>query len=58
VAEGGDRIFVGARNGASIITQVSAALRESDAEVEQITVEQGRLDEVFREITGRQSAHA
>jgi len=58
VAEGGDRIFVGARNGASIITQVSAALREADAEVEQITVEQGRLDEVFREITNRQPAHA
>jgi ABC-2 type transport system ATP-binding protein len=58
VAEGGDRIFVGARNGASIITQVSAALREADAEVEQITVEQGRLDEVFREITNPQQAHA
>jgi ABC-2 type transport system ATP-binding protein len=52
------RLFVGAKNGASIITQVSTALREADAEVQQITVEHGRLDEVFREITTRQPAHA
>lgn len=56
--EGDGRLFVGAKNGASIITQVSSALREADAEIEQITVEQGRLDEVFREITTRQPAHA
>ena len=52
------RLFIGAKDGASIITQVSTALREADAEVQQITVEHGRLDEVFREITTRQSAHA
>ena len=52
------RLIIGAKDGASIITQVSTALREADAEVQQITVEHGRLDEVFREITTRQSAHA
>jgi ABC-2 type transport system ATP-binding protein len=52
------RLFVSPKNGASIITQVSTALREADVEVQQITVEHGRLDEVFRDITTRQPAHA
>ena len=57
-SEADGRLFVGAKNGASIIAQVSTALREADAEIQQITVEHGRLDEVFREITTRQPAHA
>ena len=56
-SEGDGRLFVRARNGASIVTQVSTALREADAEIQQLTVEHGRLDEVFRDIT-RQPAHA
>ena len=57
-SEGDGRLFAEPKEGASIITQVSTALREADAEIEQITVEQGRLDEVFRDITARQPAHA
>ena len=36
----------------------SAALREIDAEIDQISVERGRLDEVFRQITKTPSSHA
>lgn len=57
-SEGDGRLFVQARKGTSIITQVSMALREANAEVQQITVEHGRLDEVFRDITSQQPAHA
>jgi ABC-2 type transport system ATP-binding protein len=54
--EADGRLFVQPRNGASIVTQVSTALRENSIEVDQITVEQGRLDEVFRDITTKQAA--
>jgi gliding motility-associated transport system ATP-binding protein len=57
-SEGEGRLFVQAQKGASIIAQVSTALRDVNAEVQQITVEHGRLDEVFREITSQQSTHA
>jgi ABC-2 type transport system ATP-binding protein len=56
--EADGRLFVQPRDGASIITQVSAALRENNVDVDQITVEHGRLDEVFRDITTKQPAHA
>jgi len=57
-AEGNGRLFVQAKDGASIIAQVSTALREQNINVDEITVEHGRLDEVFREITTQQPAHA
>jgi ABC-2 type transport system ATP-binding protein len=56
--EANGRLFVQPQGGASIIAQVSAALKENSIEVDQITVEQGRLDEVFRDITTKQPAHA
>jgi len=60
--EADGRLFVEPRNGASIVAQVSTALRENSIDVDQITVEQGRLDEVFRDITTKQAtkqpAHA
>ena len=49
--ENDDRLFVQPRDGRSIVGAVGAALRDIDAKVEQVAVEQGRLDEVFREIT-------
>ena len=55
---GDGQLFVQAKNGAPIITPVSSALRENDIAVDEITVERGRLDEVFRQITTQQSAHA
>ncbi len=51
-------LFARARDGKSIISQVSAALRGIDAEIDQISVERGRLDEVFRQITNAPSSHA
>ncbi len=51
-------LFARARDGKSIISQVSAALRGIDAEINQISVERGRLDEVFRQITNTPSSHA
>jgi len=51
-------LFARARDGKSIISQVSAALRGIDAEIDQISVERGRLDEVFRQITNTPSSHA
>lgn len=51
-------LFARARDGKSIISQVSAALRGIDAEIDQISVERGRLDEVFRQITNTPSNHA
>ena len=40
-----------ARNGGVIVDRVSAGLREGDIRVEEIRVERGRFDEVFRTIT-------
>ncbi len=51
-------LFARARDGKPIISQVSAALRGIDAEIDQISVERGRLDEVFRQITNTPSSHA
>jgi ABC-2 type transport system ATP-binding protein len=39
------------KNGASIIAEISAAVRGTDLGVAEIRVERGRLDEVFRTIT-------
>ena len=50
-AEGDGRLFAEARGGKPIIGLISAALHEKGIQVDQIAVEHGRLDEVFREIT-------
>lgn len=55
---GDGELFIRSKNGASIIGQVSSALRENDIDVDEITVERGKLDEVFRQITTQQPAHA
>jgi ABC-2 type transport system ATP-binding protein len=52
------RLLVLAKDGESIVAQVSTALREQSVDVDEITVEHGRLDEVFRQITTQQPAHA
>jgi gliding motility-associated transport system ATP-binding protein len=57
-AESDGRLFVQAKGGESIVAQVSTTLREQSIDVDEITVEQGRLDEVFRQITTQQPAHA
>ncbi len=57
-AESDGRLFVQAKDGESIVAQVSTTLREQSIDVEEITVENGRLDEVFRQITTQQPAHA
>jgi len=45
------RLFVRARDGASILADVSAVLRERAIAVDEIHVARGHLDEVFRDIT-------
>ncbi len=49
--EGEGRLFVRPRNGASIVGAIGAALRQRGVAVDEIHVERGRLDEVFRTIT-------
>ncbi|MCG8546686.1 MAG: ABC transporter ATP-binding protein [Alphaproteobacteria bacterium] len=49
--EGDNRLFVRPKNHAPIIDQVSKALHDANANVTEITVEHGRLDQVFRDIT-------
>ena len=49
--DGRDRLFVLPRTGADIVETVGAALRANRVPVSGITVERGRLDEVFRTIT-------
>jgi hypothetical protein len=39
------------RNGAGIVTDVAAAIRHNALVVEEIFVERGKLDDVFRQIT-------
>ena len=39
------------RNGAGIVTDVAAAIRQKSLVVEEIFVERGKLDDVFRQIT-------
>lgn len=51
LAESDGRLFAEARDGKPIIGQISALLHEKGIQVNQIAVEHGRLDEVFREIT-------
>ena len=48
------RLVVVPRDGRSILEAVQGALRAHRIEVETLTVERGRLDDVFREITGAQ----
>ena len=50
-AEGDNRLFVKPKNHAPIIDQVSKALQDANVNVSEITVEHGRLDQVFRDIT-------
>ncbi len=45
------RFFVRPENGESIIDGVSTAVRENNWPVEELHVERGRLDEVFRSVT-------
>nr|VFJ59461.1 MAG: ABC-2 type transport system ATP-binding protein [Candidatus Kentron sp. FW] len=45
------RLMVYARNGQSIAGSVNQAAREQDWKVEELYVEQGRLDDVFRALT-------
>jgi ABC-2 type transport system ATP-binding protein len=40
-------------NGRTILEEVGATLRARGLNVEEISVERGRLDEVFRQITAR-----
>jgi ABC-2 type transport system ATP-binding protein len=51
IPEGDGRLFAEARSGKPIIGQISALLHEKGFQINQIAVEHGRLDEVFREIT-------
>jgi len=57
-AERDGRLFVQAKDGESIVAQVSTTLRAQGIDIDEITVESGRLDEVFRQITTQQPAHA
>jgi ABC-2 type transport system ATP-binding protein len=50
-AESDGRLFAEARDGKPIIGQISALLHEKGLQVNEIAVEHGRLDDVFREIT-------
>ncbi len=54
----GNWIFARPRDGASILESVTAALQQGGVTVDEITVERGRLDEVFRDITGAESHDA
>lgn len=50
--EGGQSELVAfSANGALILDQINSKLRDSDIDVEEVRVERGRLDEVFRRIT-------
>jgi ABC-2 type transport system ATP-binding protein len=51
VEERGAELVAIASNGQSIVTEVSQHVRSAGLKVEEIRVETGRLDEVFREIT-------
>ncbi len=46
------------KNGASIADQVTASTRELKWEIDELHVEQGRLDEVFRDLTYKASKEA
>jgi len=47
-------VLVHPRDGRSIVSEVSTRVRERAWEVDELHVERGRLDEVFRELTGEE----
>ncbi len=49
---GGVRVTVYPRDGANIAAQVSRLVHDRNWEIEELLVERGQLDEVFRDITG------
>ena len=50
-ADGRVQLRAIARNGKSIATDVAAMLREKSLNVDELFVERGKLDDVFRELT-------
>ena len=56
--DGGTQLRVVPRNGRAIATEVASLLREKAIAVDELYVERGRLDDVFREITAAQSKSA
>jgi ABC-2 type transport system ATP-binding protein len=52
----GGRLLALPSGGGTIVEEVSASLRSKGIAVEEISVERGRLDEVFRRITAREAA--
>jgi len=60
--DGEVRLRVTAANGSSIITDVSARIRDKNLSVDELYVEKGAMDEVFRQITkldaGEEQSHA
>jgi ABC-2 type transport system ATP-binding protein len=55
--DGVARLQIYPKNGQSIVNSVSAAVREHGWKVEELRVERGRLDEVFRAITTGQASN-
>ena len=49
--EDGNRLFLQSKDGRMILDDVTGALREHNVQIEEVSVEHGRLDEVFRQIT-------
>jgi len=49
--QGDDRLCVRSRDGAPVLDAVGAALRAGNVAVDELRVERGRLDDVFRQIT-------
>ena len=47
----GDRLIIIPKDGAPIIENVSALIRAKGLEVEEIYVDRGQLDDVFRHLT-------
>jgi ABC-2 type transport system ATP-binding protein len=54
----GVRLRAYPRDGGSIAAELSAALKARDVVVSDMTVERGRLDDVFRDITSKDTTHA
>ena len=52
----GGRLLAVPAEGKPIVDEVSAALRAQAVAVDEISVERGRLDEVFRRITTHEAA--
>ena len=49
--EDGNRLFLQSKDGQMILDDVTGALREHAVQIDEVSVEHGRLDEVFRQIT-------